>query len=384
MTIGVVLAVVSNLAAAQGAPQPQQVESVLTETAGPIAVHNIVGGLNHPWGMAFLPDGRLLVTERNSGELHVVGLEGTLSAPVEGTPNVFAQGQGGLLDVALDPNFIENSLVYLSYAAAGPEASAASALGRGRWVEAEGGTGRIEGFEEIFLQTPWITGPNHFGGRIVFSPDGLLYLTLGERFQFDPAQDLSNHLGTLVRLNPDGSVPESNPFVGQEGAEDEIWSYGHRNVQAAAIHPDTGELWIAEMGPLGGDELNLPEAGQNYGWPVVSWGINYDGTTIPDPTTRPEFADAVTHWTPVISPSGMIFYTGEMFPEWQGSMMIGGLSAHDIVRLEAGEEGGMVEAERIPLGVRIRDLEQGPDGAIYVLVDQDEGNVWRITPLEQP
>ena len=379
---GVVLVMASSLAAAQG--PPEQVESVLTETAGPIAVHNIRGGLNHPWGMAFLPDGRLLVTERNSGELHVVSLEGELSKPVEGTPNVFAEGQGGLLDVALDPEFEENSLVYLSYAAAGPEASAASALGRGRWVEAEDGTGRIEGFEEIFLQTPWITGPNHFGGRIVFSPDGYLYLTLGERFQFEPAQDLSNHLGTVVRLNPDGSVPESNPFVGQEGAEPEIWSYGHRNVQAAAIHPDTGELWIAEMGPLGGDELNLPEGGNNYGWPVVSWGINYDGTTIPDPTTRPEFADAVTHWTPVISPSGMIFYTGEMFPEWQGSMMIGGLSAHDIVRLESDGEGGMVEAERIPLGVRIRDLEQGPDGAIYVLVDQDEGNVWRITPLEQP
>ena len=296
------LALLTAPVAAQSSPK--QVESLLTE-AGPIAVLDMVGGLNHPWGMAFLPDGRLLITERNSGQLRILEPDGALSEPVEGTPTVFAEGQGGLLDVALDPNFAENNLVYLSYAAPGPEGNAASALGRGRWTD-----DRIEGFEEIFLQEPWITGPNHFGGRIVFSPDGYLFLTLGERFQFEPAQDLSNHLGTVVRLNPDGSVPAENPFVNQADAKPEIWSYGHRNVQAAAINPDTGALWIAEMGPLGGDELNLPESGRNYGWPVVSWGINYDGTDIPDPPTRPEFTDALKHWSPVISPSGMIFYTG--------------------------------------------------------------------------
>ena len=367
------IALTVTLGAAQSGPG--QVESVMTE-AGPIAVQNVTGELNHPWGMAFLPDGRLLVTERNSGELHIVSPDGELSAPVEGTPTVFAEGQGGLLDVALDPNFAETSFVYLSYAAPGPEGSAASALGRGRWQD-----DRIEGFEEIFRQEPWITGPNHFGGRIVFSPEGQLFFTLGERFQFKPAQDLSNHLGTVVRLNPDGSVPEGNPFVNQADALPEIWSYGHRNIQAAAINPQTGALWIAEMGPLGGDELNLPEAGQNYGWPVVSWGINYDGSEIPNPPTRPEFADAIKHWSPVISPAGMLFYTGDVFPEWQGSVFIGSLSAHDLVRLET--DGAQVTGEeRVPLGVRIRDVEQGPDGFIYVLTDQDNGNVWRLAPLQ--
>ena len=363
------------LTAPVAAQTPKQVESLLTE-AGPVAVLDVVGGLNHPWGMAFLPDGRLLVTERDSGELHILESNGTLSEPVEGTPTVFAEGQGGLLDVALDPGFAENSLVYLSYAAPGPEGNAASALGRGRWAD-----DRIEGFEEIFRQEPWITGPNHFGGRIVFSPDGYLFLTLGERFQFEPAQDLSNHLGTVVRLNPDGSVPAENPFVNQADAKPEIWSYGHRNVQAAAVNPETGALWIAEMGPLGGDELNLPESGQNYGWPVVSWGINYDGTEIPDPPTRPEFTDALKHWSPVISPSGMIFYTGDVFPEWRGDAFIGGLSAQGLVRVTL-DGSSVTGEERLPLGKRIRDVEQGPDGFIYLLTDEDEGHVWRLEPLQ--
>jgi glucose/arabinose dehydrogenase len=354
----------------------QQVESVMTATAGAISVEELATGLAQPWGMAFLPDGRLLVTERNSGDLHILGLDGTLSDPVEGTPTVFAQGQGGLLDVALDPDFAENGYVYLSYAMPGPDGSAATALGRGRWAD-----DRVEGFEVIFRQEPWITGPNHFGNRIAFGPEGHLFLALGERFQFDPAQDLSNHLGTVIRINRDGSIPADNPFVGQEDAEDEIWSYGHRNIEAAAIHPETGALWIAEMGPLGGDELNRPEAGKNYGWPVVSWGINYDGTEIPDPPTRPEFADAVKHWSPVISPSGMVFYTGDVFPVWTGSMFIGGLSAHDLVRVELAD-GAVASEERIPLGTRIRDVEQGPDGHLYVLTGMDDGSVWRITPLE--
>jgi glucose/arabinose dehydrogenase len=361
-------------AAAQSFSGPQ-VESVLT-ASGPIAVQDLAGGLNHPWGMAFLPDGRLLVTERNSGELHVLSPDGTLSAPVEGTPNVFAQGQGGLLDVALDPDFATNSYVYLSYAEPGPEGSAAAALGRGRWTD-----DRIEGFERIFLQEPWITGQNHFGNRIVFDGEGHLFLTLGERFQFDPAQDLGNHLGKVIRINHDGSIPADNPFVGDANAQDEIWSYGHRNVQAAALHPETGQLWLAEMGPLGGDELNQPEAGKNYGWPVVSWGINYDGSEIPDPPTRPDFADAAKHWSPVISPSGMVIYTGDVFPAWSGNVFIGSLSGHQLVRLEM-TDGAVTGEERIPLGTRIRDVEQGPDGALYVLTDADDGHVWRIAPMK--
>lgn len=360
-------------------PLNVNLDAVMTG-AGPIDVENVVSGLEQPWGMTFLPDGRMLVTER-PGNLRIVGTDGMRSDPLEGTPVIYAQGQGGLLDVALDPNYEENNLVYLSFAAPGPEGSAATALGRGELVEGEDGTARIEGFEVIFRQEPWITGPAHFGSRIVFLPNGQLFLTMGERFQFEPAQNLSNHLGTIVRLNADGSVPEGNPFVGQPDARPEIWSYGHRNIQAATINPETGALWIAEMGPLGGDELNRPEAGKNYGWPVVSWGINYDGREIPDPPTHPEFADAVKHWTPVIAPSGMIFYTGDVFPEWQGSAFIGGLVSHSLVRLEINGES-VTNEERIPLGTRIRDVEQGPDGFIYVLTGEDDGKVLRLVPLQ--
>lgn len=340
--------------------------------AGPVAVETLANGLEHPWGMAFLPDGRILITER-PGDLRILSPDGTLSDPVPGTPEVFAQEQGGLLDVALDQDFQENRLVYLSFAEPGG-GGASTALGRGRLVD-----GRIEGFEVIFRHQPKVEGPNHFGSRIAFSPEGNVFLTLGERFKFGPAQELSNHLGTIVRVNRDGSIHQDNPFVGQPDAEHAIWSYGHRNIEAA-IHPETGELWIAEMGPLGGDELNPPEPGRNYGWPVVSWGMHYDGRDIPDPPTHPRFADAIRHWTHVISPSGMTFYTGDVFPEWRGSALIGGLSSHEIVRLEL-EGGEIVGKERIPLGARIRDVEQGPDGAVYVLTDQDDGKLWRLTPL---
>lgn len=358
----------------------EQVGSVTTQ-AGAVVIEDVKGGLTHPWGMTFLPGGqRLLVTER-TGDLNLLDLETGALSTVEGTPTVFAQGQGGLLDVALHPDFEENRYVYLSFSEPGDEGSASTALGRGHLAA---DASRLEDFEVLFSQEPKLVAPNHFGSRIAFTNDGeYLFLTTGERFQFEPAQDLSNHLGTVLRLRPDGSVPEDNPFVGQENAEDEIWSYGHRNIESAAIHPETGQLWIAEMGPLGGDELNRPEAGKNYGWPVVSWGQDYDGEDIPDPPTRPDFADAVIHWTPVISPSGMAFYTGDQFPEWQGSALIGSLSDQSVVRVEIDGEQA-TEAERIPMeGARIREVEQGPDGNVYVLTDQDDGNVWRLRPLEQ-
>ena len=360
-------------AAAQSIPSMGQAGSVMTE-AGPIAVQNLAGDLDHPWGMAFLPDGRLLLTER-AGSLRILGLDGTLSGPVPGTPTVFAQGQGGLLDVALDPDFGTNGYVYLSFARPGPGGSAATAVGRARMV-----ADSLQGFETLFTQEPYITGTKHFGSRIAFSQGGHLFLTMGERFQFDPAQDRGNHLGTVVRIGRDGSVPDDNPFVGEDGARPEVWSYGHRNVESAAVHPETGDLWIAEMGPLGGDELNRIEKGANYGWPVVSWGINYDGTGIPDPPTRPEFADATTHWSPVISPSGMAIYTADAFPEWTGSVFIGSLSRQGLVRVVV-EDGAVTHEEGIPLGARIRDVEQGPDGHLYVLTDKDAGNVWRLSPL---
>lgn len=349
-----------------------QKQAVQTD-AGDIKVENLTSDLNHPWGLAFLPDGRLLVTER-SGNLRILETDNTLSEPLSGTPEVVAKGQGGLLDVMLDPDFESNRFVYLSFSESGENNSASTALGRGTLENDQ-----LKDFTVIFSQEEKVDGPNHFGGRIVFTPEGHLFLTLGERNKKDPAQDLSNHLGTIVRINPDGSVQEDNPFVGQEGAKSEIWSYGHRNIESAAIDPNTGKLWVAEMGPKGGDELNQPKADQNYGWPEVSWGNNYDGSKIPDPSTRPEFVDAVIHWTPVISPSGMVFYTGTLFSEWEGSMLIGGLTSEGIVRVTIDGEQAE-EVERIDLGARIREVAQAPDGSVYVLTDQNNGNVWRLSP----
>ena len=293
-------------------------------------------GLEHPWGMAFLPDGRMLVTER-PGRLRLVAKDGTLSEPLKGVPEVYASGQGGLLDVALDPDFKSNKLVYLSYAEP-REGGAGTAVARGRLTE-----NGLDKVEVIFRQVPTIDGGLHFGSRLAFAPDGKLFVTLGERFQFGPAQDLSNDLGKIVRINPDGSIPEDNPFVGKKDARPEIWSYGHRNPQGAAIHPESGKLWETEFGPKGGDELNIPKAGSNYGWPVVSWGSHYDGTAIPEPPTRPDFADAIYHWTPVISPSGIAFYTSDAIPNWRGNLLIGGLSSEAIIRLTL--DGETVKAE---------------------------------------
>lgn len=339
---------------------------------GPIAVQTVAQGLDHPWGIAFLPDGRMLVTER-AGRLRIVATNGALSEPVAGVPEAAVEEQGGLLDVAIDPAFAASGLVYLSYAEAGGVGSS-TAVARG-WLEGN----RLEQVEVIFRQEPRRSGAKHYGSRLVFGRDGTLFVTLGERFTFATAQDLSNDLGKVVRINPDGSIPQDNPFVGQAGARPEIWSYGHRNPQGAVLHPVTGELWEVEHGPRGGDELNVVEPGRNYGWPVVSWGRHYDGTRIPDPTTRPDLADAIRHWTPVISPSGMAFYTADRFPGWRGNLFIGGLSAAGIVRLTL--DGRRVTGEeRLRLGARIRDVAQGPDGALYALTDREDGEILRLTP----
>jgi glucose/arabinose dehydrogenase len=347
-------------------------ETLIETKSGPIKVETVAKKLQFPWGLAFLPDGRMLVTER-SGRLRIVAKDGTLSEPIKGVPEVFAQGQGGLFGITLDPNFAANKLIYFAYAEPG-EGGPGTAVARGKL-----GADSLDDVEVIFRQKPKVDGGLHFGGRVVFAPDGKLFVTLGERFKFDPAQDLASHLGKIVRINPDGSVPDDNPFVGQDGKLPEIWSYGHRNAQGAAIHPDTGKLWENEFGPLGGDELNIPEAGKNYGWPVVSWGKHYDGKEIPKPPTHPEFADAIAHWTPVISPSGMTFYTADTFPEWKGNLLIAGLSSEAIVRLTLDGEKVTGE-ERIPMGVRIRDVVQGPDGAVYALVDDHKGKILRLTP----
>ncbi len=371
--VAVVGAAMAATTAAQQQQRQRRVDLELT-SAGPVAVHEFATGLEHPWGAVFLPDGRMLVTER-PGRLRIVDRNGALSDPVDGTPQVFARGQGGLMDIALDPAFDENQFIYLAYAKPGPDEQAATALGRGRWVD-----DRIEDFQDIFVQEPWVRGGNHFGVRIVFSGE-MLFLVMGDRFQFAPAQDLDNHIGKIVRLNRDGSAPQDNPFVDQPGARPEIWSFGHRNIEAAAINPADGTLWVVEMGPLGGDELNQPEAGRNHGWPLVSWGINYDGTPIPDPPTRPELTDAVHVWTPVISPSGMVFYTGDVFEAWRGSAFIGGLSSQAVIRIRI-DNGKVIEEERIPLPGRIREVEQGPDGLLYLLTDSPQGAIWQVRPLQ--
>ena len=346
-------------------------DGVIATEAGKIKFETVAKGLAHPWGLAFLPDGSFLVTER-PGRLRLVSKTGEVSKPLTGVPEVFAEGQGGLLDVALDPDFASNRLVYLSYSEPG-EGGAGTAVARGKLAD-----GGLENLEVIFRQKPKVGGGNHFGSRLAFTPDGKLFITLGERFTFTPAQDLSNDLGKIVRINPDGSVPDDNPFVGQKGARPEIWSYGHRNPQGAAINPSSGKLWESEFGPWGGDELNIPQAGRNYGWPVVSWGKHYDGTRIPAPPTHPEFADAIAHWTPVISPSGIAFYTGDFIPAWKGNLLIGGLSSEALVRLTL--DGETVKAEeRIPMGTRIRDVAQAPDGSVYLLSDEDDGKVLRLT-----
>ena len=349
----------------------QAKDTTIDTKAGTLKVEKVADGLQHPWGLAFLPDGRMLVTER-PGRLRIVAKDGTVSEPLKGVPEVVADEQGGLLDVALDPNFASNGLVYLSYSEPGDDGNG-TAVARGKLGEMG-----LDNVEVIFRQKPKVEGGLHFGSRLAFSPNGKLFVTLGERFQFDPAQDLSTHLGKIVRINPDGSVPEDNPFVGQKGALPEIWSYGHRNPQGAAIHPETGKLWENEFGPRGGDELNVPEAGKNYGWPVVSWGKHYDGKDIPEPPTHPEFADAIYHWTPVISPSGMTFYTADAIPGWKGNLLIGCLSSEGIVRLTLDGEK-VTDEERIPMGVRIRDVVQGPDGAVYALTDKNKGKILRLT-----
>jgi glucose/arabinose dehydrogenase len=345
-------------------------------TDAPLRVETVARGLERPWALAFLPDGRLLVTER-PGRLRIVDQSGRVSAPLAGVPDVQASGQGGLLDVALDPRFAENRLVYLSYAEPGEGGVSGTAVARGRL-----GEGRLEDVRVIYRQEPKVSGGNHYGSRLVFGRDGTLFVTQGDRFEYrEQVQDLSSGIGKIVRINPDGSIPKDNPFVGRSGARPEIWSYGHRNVQAAALHPETGQLWTVEHGARGGDELNHPEAGKNYGWPVITYGVDYSGERIGEGTTKPGMEQPVYYWDPVIAPSGMAFYTGNAFPDWKGSVFVGSMQPGALVRLTL--ENGRVAAEERYLGdikERIRDVQQGPDGLLYLVTDSRDGRVLRVAP----
>ncbi|HJT21410.1 MAG TPA: PQQ-dependent sugar dehydrogenase [Nitrospira sp.] len=343
---------------------------------GVVNVETFARGLEHPWGLAFLPDGRMLVTER-PGRLRLVDAQGRLSDPLAGVPAVQAKSQGGLLDVAIDPRFADNRLVYLSYAEPSENGTAGTAVARGRLADT-----RLENVQVIYRQQPKVKSANHFGSRLVFARDGTLFVTQGERYDYkEQAQDLSSDLGKIVRIHPDGSVPRDNPFVGRDGARPEIWSYGHRNVQAAALHPDTGRLWTVEHGARGGDELNHPEAGKNYGWPVITYGVDYNGTRIGEGTAKAGMEQPVYYWDPVIAPSGMAFYTGERFRDWKGTVLIGSLKPGLLVRLTM-KEGAVVQEERYlgDLGERIRDVRQGPDGLLYLLTDNDNGRILRLSP----
>jgi glucose/arabinose dehydrogenase len=355
------------------------VSPVFAQAQSPLRVETVAEGLENPWGLAFLPDRRMLVTEKG-GRLRIATADGKLSEPIAGLPEAMTSGQGGLLDVAIDPNFTTNRYVYVSYAEA-DKTVAGTAVARGK-LSRDGQ--RIEDVQVIFRQEPKVEGRAHFGSRLAFSPDGKLFITVGDRQNFrDEAQKITSHIGKVMRINPDGSVPEDNPFVGREGAKPEIWSIGHRNVQGAAINPATGELWTVEHGSRGGDEVNSPEAGKNYGWPVISYGVEYSGAKIGVGTAKDGMEQPIYYWDPSIAPSGMAFYTGDLFPDWKGSLFVGALKGKHLARLQLDGEK-IVREEKLmeDVGDRIRDVEQGPDGAIYVLTDETKGRILKIVPRD--
>ena len=360
------LAVLATLTLGAGAP---------AEAAADLKPVTVARGLVNPWSLAFLPDGRMLVTER-PGRLRIVSPDGRVAPPVEGLPPVAASGQCGLLDVVPDPRFVDNARVYWSYAEAG-EGGNSTAVARGRLVD-----NRLTDVQTLFRQLPKVASSAHCGGRLVFDRSGRLFVTLGDRFsRKDDAQLGENHLGKIVRIEADGRVPADNPFVGQAAFRPEIWSLGHRNVQGAALHPQTGELWASEHGPQGGDEVNRVLAGRNYGWPLLTYGRNYGiGTRIGDEGPREGFEQPLRHWVPTsIAPSGMAFLTSERYPGWQGSLFIGALRGESLLRLTL--DGNRITGEErllTGLNARIRDVRQGPDGWLYVLTDNADGRLIRL------
>ena len=349
-------------------------------------VVTVTEGLVNPWGMTFLPDGKMLVTEK-PGRLRVVSADGkTMSEPVAGLPAVDARGQGGLLDVSLDPAFQKNQLIYWSFAEPGEEMMNNTAVARGKFVD--GAAPKVENVQVIFHQPPSLNSPLHFGGRLVWNRDGTLFVTLGDR-SITPgrmqAQKMDSLIGKMVRINADGCIPKDNPFVGKEGVRPEIWSFGHRNIQAATLHPQTGELWEVEHGTRGGDEVNVARKGKDYGWPTIAYGIEYQGPPITGGIQQQAgMEQPVYYWDPNIAPSGMIFYTGKIFPAWQNSLFIGGLGSTNLVRLSVKGDS-VVGEERLlqdlqPERERYRDVRQGPDGAIYLLTDSAKGRILKLVP----
>lgn len=366
--------VIAALALVLGAPALPVAALTLETQHYKIEVVTVAEGLENPWSLAFLPDGRMLVTER-PGRLRVVASDGTLSRPIAGVPRVYAKGQGGLLDVILDRDFATSRTIFLSYSEPGP-GGAGTAVARAVF---EGD--RLSGVEVIFRQFPKTSGGRHFGSRLVIADDGSLFVTVGERGERRRAQDPMVHRGQVVRIRRDGGIPADNPFVGRAGFRPETWSYGHRNPQGAALHPVTGKLWIHEHGARGGDEINIPRPGRNYGWPVIAYGRHYSGARIGEGTHKPGMEQPIYYWDPSIAPSGMAFYTGDKFPKWRGNLFVGALKFRLLVRLVLDGEKVVAEERMLEaLGDRIRDVRQGPDGYLYLLTDSSDGRVLRLQP----
>jgi glucose/arabinose dehydrogenase len=349
-------------------------------SAGQLEVQTVAGGLVNPWSLAFLPDGRMLVTER-PGRMRIVTPEGQLSAPVKGVPEVWASSQGGLHDVITDTSFAQNRTIYFCFA----ERTAGGGRTAVARAKLNDGNGRLDELKIIFRQEGPPSSGNHYGCRIAQAADGNLFVTLGDHFSYrDEAQNLGNHLGKVIRITPDGSAPPDNPFVGRAGAKPEIWSYGHRNEQGLAINPASGDLWETEHGPRGGDEVNIIGSARNYGWPVIGYGIDYSGAKIHDSAARDGMEQPVKYWVPSIAPSGLTFYSAKLFPKWTGSIFSGALAGKMLVRLQLN--GNTVTSEERllkNLNERIRDVRQGPDGALWLLTDNAAGRILRVTPARK-
>ncbi len=358
------------------AAQPTGAQQRHPSSAGELAVETVASGLEHPWGLAFLPDGRMLVTER-PGRLRIVGKDGKLSPAISGVPSVVARGQGGLLGLTLDPAFAQNRLVYFSFSEPRSGGNGTS-VARGRLNEQ--GTSLTD-VSVIFRQMPAVASNMHFGSRLVFDRTGALFVTVGERYsQRAEAQNPANHLGKMIRIRPDGGVPDDNPK--KPGWAPEIWSIGHRNVQGAALHPETGQLWTAEHAARGGDEVNTPKAGLNYGWPVITYGVDYSGAKIGEGTAKAGMEQPLFYWDPSIAPSGAVFYTGAAWPGWKNSLFVGALAGSMLVRLSTGGEKVTGEERLLTnVGERIRDVVEGPDGFLYLLTDEENGKVLRVRPV---
>ena len=364
------------LAAAVACAAEPGAQVVATEK-GKVRLEVFAGGLEKPWGLAFLPDGRALVTEK-AGRLRIVTKDGQLGEPLGGIPRVDTTGQGGLLDVAIDPSFPQNQTIFLSYAEPRGAGQNATAVARARLGDAG-----LEDVRVIFQQQPAMSGGHHFGSRLVFGRDGTLFVTLGDRnIGRDKVQALDTDVGKVVRIDRDGKPPADNPLRNERGARPELWSLGHRNIQGAALHPDTGELWTNEHGPKGGDELNRTLGGRNYGWPLVTYGVEYSGAKVSDKQQAPGLEPPVHYWVPSIGTSGLAFYTGSALPAWRGNAFVGGLATKELARLEM-RDGKVVHEERLfkkELGKRIRTVVNGPNGALYLLTDESDGQILRVVP----